>query len=79
MRYQIKHLMADTISVIQGPGTFSSSNSSEVAFFMKGEWVVAPIEQLAQYHDGSSQGADSAVYPYVPNSIIASFIKEHKV
>jgi len=79
MRYSIKHPLADTMSVVNGFGTYAGENTSEVAFFFKGEWVVAPIEPFADYHDGSDEDADTAVYPYVPNDLIQSFIDENKI
>ena len=78
MRYKIKHPMADTISVVNALGTYSGTNSSEVAFFHKGEWVVTPIEPFADYHDGSPDDADTAVYPWVPNDLINAFLEENK-
>lgn len=78
MRYKIKHPMADTISVVNGLGTHAGANTSEIAFFHKGEWVVSPIEPFADYHDGSDWDADTAVYPYVPNNLIESFLEENK-
>ena len=79
MRYSIKHPLADTMSVVNGFGTYAGANTSEVAFFFKGEWVVTPIEPFADYHDGSDWDADTAVYPYVPNDLIQSFIDENKL
>lgn len=78
MRYKIKHPMADTISVVNGLGTYAGATTSEVAFFHKGEWVVCPIEPFADYHDGSDWDADTAVYPYVPNDLIESFLAENR-
>ena len=78
MRYKIKHPMADTISVVNGLGTYAGANTSEVAFFFKGEWVVSPIEPFADYHDGSDWDADTAVYPYVPNDLINAFLAENR-
>lgn len=79
MRYSIKHPLADTMSVVNGFGTYAGADTSEVAFFFKGEWVVTPIEPFADYHDGSDWDADTAVYPYVPNDLIQSFIDENKI
>lgn len=78
MRHKIKHPMADTISVITGTGAYAGKNTSEIAFFMKGDWVVSPIEPFADYHDGSDLGADTAVYPYVPNDLITAFLAENR-
>ena len=77
MKMRIKHPMADTISVVNQFGTYSGDNTSEVAFFLKGEWVVTPIEPFADYHDGSPSDADTAVYPYVPNELIDAFLDEN--
>ena len=77
MKMRIKHPMADTISVVNQFGTYSGDNTSEVAFFLKGEWVVTPIEPFADYHDGSPSDADTAVYPYVPNDLIDAFLDEN--
>lgn len=79
MRYKINHPMADTISVVNGFGTYAGTNTSEVAFFFKGDWVVAAIEPFADYHDGSDWDADTAVYPYVPNDLIKSFLDQNKI
>ena len=77
MRYSIKHPMADTISVVNHSAAYAGKNSSEIAFFMKGEWVVTPIEPFADYHDGSD--SDSAVYGWVPNALIEAFLSENGV
>jgi hypothetical protein len=77
MKMRIKHPMADTISVVNQFGTYSGDNTSEVAFFKNGEWVVTPIEPFADYHDGSPSDADTAVYPYVPNDLIDAFLDEN--
>jgi hypothetical protein len=77
MKMRINHPMADTISVVSHLGTYSGNNTSEIAFFRKGEWVVTPIEPFADYHDGSPSDADTAVYPYVPNDLIDAFLDEN--
>jgi hypothetical protein len=77
MRYKIKHPMADTISVVNHSLAYAGKNSSEVAFFHKGEWVVTPIEPFADYHDGSD--SDSAVYGWVPNKLIDAFLADNGV
>lgn len=78
MRYSIKHPMADQISVVNHSLAYAGETTSEVAFFMKGEWVVAPIEPFADYHDGSPSDADTAVYGWVPNDLITAFLEENK-
>ena len=77
MRYKIKHPMADTISVVNHSFAYAGENTSEVAFFHKGEWVVSPIEPFADYHDGSA--LDTAVYGWVPNVLIEAFLAENGV
>ena len=77
-KVKIKHPSADIISIIEGEGAYSGLNTSEVAFFLKGKWVVTPIEPFADYHDGSPSDADTAVYPYVPNALIEAFLDENK-
>lgn len=78
-KVKINHPSADIISIIEGNGAYSGLNTSEVAFFLKGEWVVTPIEPFAEYHDGSPSDADTAVYPYVPNALINAFIEENGI
>ena len=51
-RINITHSDADTMSIAKGVGAYSDASSSEIAFFLKGEWVVPPIEYFAAYHDG---------------------------
>lgn len=75
MKFRIIHPMADTISVINGFGAYAGENTSEIAFFCDGEFVVEPIEPFAKYHDGSTE--DSAVYPWVPNDLIQAFLAEN--
>ena len=75
MLIKINHPKADQISIIDGFGSYSSENASEIAFFKDGEWVVEPIEPFADYHDGSE--GDTAVYPWVPNDLIDAFLEEN--
>lgn len=76
--YTIVHPMADEISVQDSsyhmcrPGI-----SSEIAFFLNGEWVIEPIEPFADYHDGSDADASTAVYGWVPNELIDAFLHEN--
>jgi hypothetical protein len=77
-KVKIKHPSADIISILEGEGAYSGLNTSEVAFFLKGEWVVAPIEPFSEYHDGSPMDADTAVYPWVPNELIEAFLSENR-
>ena len=76
MRIRINHPMADTISVISGFGAYAGKNSVEIAFFKDGDFVVPPIPEFAQYHDGSTE--DSAVYPYVPRELVDEFLFYHE-
>lgn len=77
MRYKIKHPMADTMSVIDHSLAYSGKKSSELAFFHRGEWIVRPIPEFAQYHDGTPEDHDTAVYPWVPNELIKSFLEKY--
>lgn len=72
MKIKINHPMADQISLAKGPMGYSGENSTEIAFFLKGQWVVDPIPEFAKYHDGSTD--DTAVYPWVPNKLIDEFL-----
>jgi hypothetical protein len=78
-KVKIKHPSADIISIITGEGAYAGENTSEIAFFSKGNWVITPIEPFADYHDGSPNDADTAVYPWVPNSLIEAFLEENGV
>jgi hypothetical protein len=77
-KVKIKHPSADIISIVTGAHSYSGENTSEVAFFLKGAWVVTPIEPFADYHDGSPSDADTAVYPWVPNELIEAFLSENR-
>lgn len=72
--------MADEISIIKlGPGgltAYSGEHCSEIAFFRNNDWVVKPLPEFAQYHDGSD--GDTAVYGWVPDELIDSFISEYR-
>lgn len=73
----INHPMADQISIQDSEYHYCTPGvSSEIAFFRGKEWVVAPIEPFAQYHDGCAY--DTAVYGHVPNELIESFLEEYK-
>ena len=76
-KVKIRHPLADTLSISTGQLAYSGDNTSEIAFFKNGEWVVTPIEPFADYHDGSPSDADTAVYPYVPNELIDAFLDEN--
>ena len=78
-KVKIKHPSADIISIITGEGAYAGTNTSEIAFFSKGNWVVTPIEPFIAYHDGSPSDSDTAVYPWVPNELIEAFISENGV
>ena len=78
-KVKIKHPSADIISIVTGAHSYSGENTSEIAFFSKGNWVVTPIEPFADYHDGSPNDADTAVYPWVPNSLIEAFLEENAI
>ena len=80
MRYKINHPMADSVSRIKegpmGMRAYAGSNSSELAFFSKGKWVVKPIPEFSKYHDGST--SDSAVYGWVPDSEVDAFLDQYR-
>ena len=78
-KVKINHIMADTISISTGQGAYDGENTSEIAFFKNKDWQVIPIPEFAIYHDGSSSVADTAVYPYVPNELIDTFLEKYKV
>jgi hypothetical protein len=78
-RVKIKHPQADTLSISTGAGAYAGMHTSEIAFFLNGQWVVDPIEPFATYHDGSPSDSDTAVYPYVPNELIDAFIEENGI
>lgn len=74
--YKIIHPKADEISVIDhGMAMARKGISSEIAFFLNGDWVTDPIEPFADYHDGSF--SDTAVYSYVPNELVNAFLDEN--
>ena len=76
-KVKIRHPKADTLSISTGGGAYAGMHTSEIAFFLKGEWVVDPIEPFADYHDGSD--SDTAVYGWVPNDLIDAFIDENGI
>ena len=78
-KVKIKHPSADIISIVTGEGAYAGDNTSEIAFFSKGNWVITPIEPFADYHDGSTNDADTAVYPWVPNDLIEAFLEENAI
>lgn len=78
-KVKIQHPLADTLSISTGAGAYAGLYTSEIAFFLNGQWVVDPIEPFSLYHDGTPSDADTAVYPYVPNDLIDAFIAENGV
>lgn len=79
MKQKINHPMADTISIISGRRTYSSETFSELAFFYENDWVINALPEFSEYHDGSPSSADTAVYTWVPNKIIAEFLVKYVV
>ena len=72
----ITHGMADAISIQDSPYHMCRPGvSSEIAFFLNREWVVEPLPEFAEYHDGSAYG--TAVYSYVPNELIDEFLAKY--
>lgn len=77
--YTIVHPQADEISVQNSKFHMCRTGvSSEIAFFLNGEWVIDPIEPFADYHDGTdSTYGSTAVYGYVPDELIDAFLAEN--
>jgi hypothetical protein len=74
-KIRIDHPLADKISIQDSAWHYCTpGESSEIAFFKNGEWVITPIAPFAKYHDGSTY--DTAVYSHVPNQLIDSFLQE---
>jgi hypothetical protein len=78
MKIKINHVLADTVSVVSGVGTYSTTTQSELAFFKDNEWVTEVIPEFAEYHDGSPKYADTCVYPWVPNRLVDNFLDNHR-
>lgn len=75
---KINHPMANRMSVQDSEYHHCTpGKSSEVAFFMGQDWVVEPIPELSEYHDGSYY--DTAVYGWVPNELVEKFLEEYGV
>jgi hypothetical protein len=54
--------------------------SYEVALFDKNEeWIVEPVDEFAEYHDGTPSYMNSAVYPHVPIDLVHDFLWEYRV
>lgn len=52
--------------------------SYEVALFdHAGEWIVKPLDPFTPWHDGSPMSVESAVYTYVPISVVNDFLWEY--
>lgn len=75
----ISHPMADEIS--RQDSEFHHARhgvSSELAFFKNGKWVIDPLPEFAEYHDGSTSEYDTtAVYDYVPNDLVYEFLARY--
>jgi hypothetical protein len=76
MKIRINHPMADMISIVDHTFAYAGPSSVELAFFNKGDWVVKPIPEFAEYHDGTPEDHDTAVYPYVPRNLVDDFISQ---
>ena len=76
-RITINHPMANRISVQNHGGAYAGTTTSELAFFRDDEWVVEPIPEFAEYHDGSPKYADLAVYGWVPNDLVLEFLEKY--
>jgi len=73
-RIAITHNDADMISIAKGKGAYCGKSSSEIAFFLKDKWVVKPVKGFAEYWQ---QTLDTAIYPWVPNELIDSFLDKY--
>ena len=70
--YSINHPLADSVSVVSGPGTYSGGNSKELAFFNNKKWVT---EIIPEFEDNvETLVGDTMVYEYVPNQDIELFL-----
>lgn len=67
----IKHELADEVSFFQEP---TAPNHCEAAFFMDGEWVVATIDELADYAEPEGFAGDTRVYRYIPRDTLNDFL-----
>jgi hypothetical protein len=77
MIVNIIHPLADTISVQSSQYHYCTQGvSSEIAFFMKGEWVTDLIEPFSEYADAAM--GDTRVYGWVPNNLLYAFIEENE-
>ena len=70
----INHPLADEISIQNGVYHYARTESSELAFFMNGEWVTEIIPEFAEYA-GEEEGY-TRVYGWVPNEKIEVFLQE---
>jgi hypothetical protein len=77
-RVKINHPLADTLSISTGKGAYAGMYTSEIAFFLKKEWVVNPIHPFVGWHDGSPNDSSTAVYPYVDNDVLEQFIAKYR-
>jgi len=75
VKVNINHPLADTMSVVEGMGTYSNTEHRELAFFWKGQWVTTPIPEFSRWHDGAPFESESCVYPWVPIESIESFLE----
>ena len=78
-RVKINHPDAYWISIVNGEMAMASASTSEIAFFREnGSWVVDPVAEFANYHDGSPSDASTAVYGWVPNDEIDAFLETYR-
>lgn len=77
MRTKIRHPLADQISIVENEWVSCiPGESSEIAFFWRGQWVNDSIEPFTEYHDKTD--GDTSVYTFVPNELIEAFLDENK-
>ena len=72
----INHPLADTASVIWGPGTHSDDGTREIAFFKDGDWVI-DMPEFKNYADGDYTG--SMVFNYVPLEVLMPWLDHYAV
>jgi hypothetical protein len=75
---KIVHPKADSISIQDTPFHYCTpGRSSEIAFFLRGDFVEEALEPFLAYADRPVDGM--RVYSYVPNTLIDAFIEENGV
>jgi hypothetical protein len=71
----IAHPLADEISIQNSSFHYAGTKTSELAFFLNGEWVTEIIPEFADYAD--TPAGDTLVYGWVPNELIEKFLDKY--